>query len=1842
MSLLGNKDAFVHVHDSIEKVFSRSEKYTFLAGAGISIDAPSSIPSAREIVRAMLGLCAPAEEIDSLLALRMLRYELVVEKIQNTLDPDLHFLDYLDLVKEPNLIHHFLARAMIHEKCNVVTTNFDHAIEMALKECIGDNDTSIITPVITKQDFTAFRRPLDLFKAGKLPVYKIHGAKRNAITNQDTTSSLVTTIGALGKDRSSTETFAIESYKKHAVFNLTKRRTLVVMGYSGSDDFDIGPTLRMIPYLFRIIWIEHAELDEPQVKVFNKLGWKGDPATLPRLERLLAEMGGKITGSPVLIRGRTTDIVKRGLWKTLLPGVPVPGTMAHPVQPASRPPFKDWITNEFKDRTVPDLTKYTVACSIYSDLNDYKSVARVAEKGTRLATEIMDLAAISYFANQGGIVFLHKEEYGMAREMFTNCVAVAPTPFKRAIAETNLALAKIKQSQRGGNDELDEARSLLKEAMRMFESYQDQWGKVACINNLAEIDLVQDKLTDGITLLLEAYMSIIQLGNLEFKATLSNNIGVIFGALGNNHDAVAKLLECSAIRQELGDNSGAGRVALNIGLRHEAFGEDAEAIATYTGALSHVRAVEDKRMEARLSVALSRVHYFKGSIDDAIASITGVIDCWKDIKNDDTAAEAFLVAGYYAVLKKDMDGAKKHYENASQLFTSRGWGSRAARANHLATLLGNLPPAGSKHVLESLIPHLSDESRGKNDPQKIIDDNLTAVAGKEDKLPPLKLASIAIDNGIANLHLGQLDNARSLLEQGMFLLLVANKKEKAIAVHDDAWLSGLPIFPVETISYQYDFITRDDLEIAPRDAEWLPSRDTMRMFHEATALFEKGFTEMNGGNHAAAIDHFERAEKLYDALHRNDMVDTIKEAIMSLKLSSGKVSTEEWLKGLQSEIEQLQEHVKIHLSAGDIGALDKDYERISRILHTIGQDEQAKAIDAIREGLSGNLKSAPAKKGIIDADATNDAQKSDLVLAAEKLMALQNESKDPVQMLERDHDDNYIETLYKFNMILTMLAKKQDIATMVDIRLKIADFLVAGREYNAARPQFEEAYYSGIVLGNELLQARAAAGLANLPQTGDVQDDALDKFEFALRVFEEKGELFGRVMALAGSGVIYHRRNDLDEALSRFQECIDIADESDATQYTWKAFSLVQEGEILSKTGDDDGAYMAFINAYNLYTSQIDEKTGQSKDLNSIAQICIKIAVLSEKSGDIQDAINNLNEASNIYAHLGNQGKVQALTPLIANLETQNADPVASALNDLKNIEWQAKSNPIGAATRAEKLAQTFIELGRVADAITTGVRAGELYFQEHHFFQAERSFRQAKNTAERSGDGRLESILQALASLDSALSVPRNKSAYLSALAAHLHATGNTAIAIENYRESIKISTDANDEARVAETWAALAKIYQGQNKLDDALDAYKHALSVHETRHDENGKAEVLFRLGSVAMLAKHADDALKYYDQCIAVARATSNIHWLANARCEKGVIFMNAGQRVMAIDEFTESRSLFHQAKNSTGVIKCNVNLGDLEAAASNVERALEHYQLALESATELSNWPWAAAASESSGKLLKQQKRFEEAIDAFQKAKDFHAKAGNETGKENMLFQIGVSHDNACQYDKALTFYLESLALARANGNKYGIMATAFNAGLIYFYDRDIARSEPLINEATAVAEKHDIKQYKGSFYFQVAEIAARKGNFDLAIVTLARAESCFRELDDNEMVISTLARVAEVLAERGSSVEASVKIHEARRVASETGYALSQADILLAEGTLFEHQGNFKGAIDAFMNARDIYQADDKQYYVAEALERLARVYKKNGEQQKSADSLQGAMDRFARMGLNARAVSCK
>lgn len=264
----------IHRKISISAIFDPQDNYTFLVGAGVSMELPSDLPSAREMVKAIVELCVPAKYVNSILSLKSLQFEILIEKIRNVIkiDPDVEFLDYFDNDISPNLIHMFIASLIIqgNGRHNVITTNFDFLLERAFMSLLKEDEKEKILPIITKSDFSNYKNYQSIYKQGKYPICKIHGSKKNIITNLDTSDSLVTDMTSFGKNRREGETFAMEPFKKPLANSLMQGQTLVVMGYSGGDDFDITPMLKEIRNLKRMIWIEHSSQKKPQIFKISK------------------------------------------------------------------------------------------------------------------------------------------------------------------------------------------------------------------------------------------------------------------------------------------------------------------------------------------------------------------------------------------------------------------------------------------------------------------------------------------------------------------------------------------------------------------------------------------------------------------------------------------------------------------------------------------------------------------------------------------------------------------------------------------------------------------------------------------------------------------------------------------------------------------------------------------------------------------------------------------------------------------------------------------------------------------------------------------------------------------------------------------------------------------------------------------------------------------------------------------------------------------------------------------------------------------------------------------------------------------------------------------------------------------------------------------------------------------------------------------------------------------------------------------------------------------------------------------------------------------------------------
>ena len=240
-------------------VVPADRRLAVLAGAGISLDAPSNLLDGASFMRAVLARARPPDvSVDWMLAGlarpldrlsrpgQVLRFEQLMKALQDSrLDPDLRVLDCLDAGDRPNE-NHFLLAEMIAAGCLVMTTNFDTLIEAAYARPRAP-DAPVLRVAVYSDEF-----PSEPPSGGPPTLWKLHGSlTRDGVPTRDSIAATLTTV------------LAGTEHGRRAQFleAVAREMDLLLVGYSGWDDFDIVPVLASTPSARRLFWVQHA-MDE--------------------------------------------------------------------------------------------------------------------------------------------------------------------------------------------------------------------------------------------------------------------------------------------------------------------------------------------------------------------------------------------------------------------------------------------------------------------------------------------------------------------------------------------------------------------------------------------------------------------------------------------------------------------------------------------------------------------------------------------------------------------------------------------------------------------------------------------------------------------------------------------------------------------------------------------------------------------------------------------------------------------------------------------------------------------------------------------------------------------------------------------------------------------------------------------------------------------------------------------------------------------------------------------------------------------------------------------------------------------------------------------------------------------------------------------------------------------------------------------------------------------------------------------------------------------------------------------------------------------------------------------
>jgi hypothetical protein len=287
-----------------------------IVGAGVSLDPPSNLLDGWTFMDQVLRRAAPpdvpADWVRAGLERpkrrlsrpgELLRFELaMMALVDSGLDDDLAVLECLARCKVPNRNHRMLAE-LARSGVVVLTTNFDDLIERAYAEL---PDAPPLHVGVFDAEFPDRAPEPDDGPA----LWKLHGSfERDGVDTRASLQATMTSVLAL--------TQTGRRYRFLAA--VLEAMDVLVVGYSGWDDFDIVPVIARTPSQRRLTWTMHEDTDRFRVRDARSAradlnaNWESDAVGLDRV-LLNLDADGETLRDPAHVcqlYGRTGQVLQQ-------------------------------------------------------------------------------------------------------------------------------------------------------------------------------------------------------------------------------------------------------------------------------------------------------------------------------------------------------------------------------------------------------------------------------------------------------------------------------------------------------------------------------------------------------------------------------------------------------------------------------------------------------------------------------------------------------------------------------------------------------------------------------------------------------------------------------------------------------------------------------------------------------------------------------------------------------------------------------------------------------------------------------------------------------------------------------------------------------------------------------------------------------------------------------------------------------------------------------------------------------------------------------------------------------------------------------------------------------------------------------------------------------------------------------------------------------------------------------------------------------------------------------------------------------------------------------------------
>jgi tetratricopeptide (TPR) repeat protein len=401
-------------------------------------------------------------------------------------------------------------------------------------------------------------------------------------------------------------------------------------------------------------------------------------------------------------------------------------------------------------------------------------------------------------------------------------------------------------------------------------------------------------------------------------------------------------------------------------------------------------------------------------------------------------------------------------------------------------------------------------------------------------------------------------------------------------------------------------------------------------------------------------------------------------------------------------------------------------------------------------------------------------------------------------------------------------------------------------------------------------------------------------------------------------------------------------------------------------------------------------------------------------------------------------------------------------------------------------------------------------------------------------------------------------------------------------------------------------------------ALDLYQLVEKISEQIGDKEGLAATWLNMGSVYYFQGNYERALEHYRKSEAAFTALAN--HLEVGRGRFGIAITLQTQR-----KPTEALRTFEAALKEFEAAGDNAEIANTLASIGGLQYELGQYDAAQKSFLKVAEWSPGGESLSRVAEAFYMQHDYGQALSYYLRALEYLKRQNSPGGMIAAYSGAANCYYYQRNYDQALEFYYRSLAIERTLNDPTGVATRLQSIGNVHRVRGDYASALENYMSSLAIAQKAPTGATIATTLGSIGLVRALQRDNIQAIEYFDKSLATFQTDGDQVGMARMLSFIGNARYIQGQYELALEAYEKSRELYEKRSDHLNRAHTLLGIGAVYLAQKNYPLALKSLHEALTFYLTLGRKADMADALSRLAVVYRETGDNAKALEFAQNA-----------------